>query len=95
TDVTIDTAGSGWPTSRSRAVAALSASASHRTALLGTAPGAVVAVGQPADGEAEFPLLAGRPLVGGQAAAYVCRGFVCSAPTNEVDVLRGQLTVRV
>ncbi|WP_405849925.1 thioredoxin domain-containing protein [Streptomyces niveus] len=67
----------------------------HRTALLGTAPGAVVAVGQPADGEAEFPLLAGRPLVGGQAAAYVCRGFVCSAPTNEVDVLRGQLTVRV
>ncbi|MFG2170320.1 thioredoxin domain-containing protein [Streptomyces niveus] len=67
----------------------------HRTALLGTAPGAVVAVGQPADGEAEFPLLSGRPLVGGQAAAYVCRGFVCSAPTNEVDVLRGQLTVRV
>ncbi|MFE6024307.1 thioredoxin domain-containing protein [Streptomyces niveus] len=67
----------------------------HRTALLGTAPGAVVAVGQPADGEAEFPLLAGRPLVGGQAAAYVCRGFVCSAPTSEVDVLRGQLTVRV
>ncbi|MEV8415410.1 thioredoxin domain-containing protein [Streptomyces niveus] len=67
----------------------------HRTALLGTAPGAVVAVGRPADGEAEFPLLAGRPLVGGQAAAYVCRGFVCSAPTNEVDVLRAQLTVRV
>ncbi|MFD6328321.1 thioredoxin domain-containing protein [Streptomyces niveus] len=67
----------------------------HRTALLGTAPGAVVAVGQPADGEAEFPLLAGRPLVAGQAAAYVCQGFVCSAPTNEVDVLRGQLTVRV
>ncbi|MEV4997332.1 thioredoxin domain-containing protein [Streptomyces niveus] len=67
----------------------------HRTALLGTAPGAVVAVGQPADGEAEFPLLAGRPLVGGQAAAYVCRGFVCSAPTSEVDVLREQLTVRV
>ncbi|MEV8363219.1 thioredoxin domain-containing protein [Streptomyces niveus] len=67
----------------------------HRTALLGTAPGAVVAVGQPADGEAEFPLLTGRPLVGGQAAAYVCRGFVCSAPTSEVDFLRGQLTVRV
>ncbi|MFD4696419.1 thioredoxin domain-containing protein [Streptomyces niveus] len=67
----------------------------HRTALLGTAPGAVVAVGRPADGEAEFPLLAGRPLVGGQAAAYVCRGFVCSAPTNEVGVLQEQLTVRV
>ncbi|MYR21209.1 thioredoxin domain-containing protein, partial [Streptomyces sp. SID6137] len=45
----------------------------HRTALLGTAPGAVVAVGTP-DSE-EFPLLADRPLVSGQAAAYVCRGF--------------------
>ncbi|MFJ6819307.1 thioredoxin domain-containing protein [Streptomyces niveus] len=67
----------------------------HRTALLGTAPGAVVAVGQPVDGEAEFPLLAGRPLVGGRAAAYVCRGFVCSAPTGEVDVLKRELGVRV
>ncbi|MEV0779024.1 thioredoxin domain-containing protein [Streptomyces sp. NPDC050428] len=75
----------------------------HRTALLGTAPGAVVAVGEPvgepvgqeASDGAEFPLLAGRPLVGGQAAAYVCRGFVCSAPTNEVDVLKRQLAVRV
>ncbi len=34
----------------------------HRTALLGTAPGAVVAVGTP--GSDEFPLLADRPLVG-------------------------------
>lgn len=68
----------------------------HRTALLGTAPGAVVAVGegQHADDEAEFPLLAGRPLVDGRAAAYVCRAFVCSAPTTEVDVLEQQLTVR-
>ncbi|WP_405675945.1 thioredoxin domain-containing protein [Streptomyces sp. NBC_01511] len=79
----------------------------HRTALLGTAPGAVVAVGEPAgdqeasgedqqaSGGGEFPLLAGRPPVGGRAAAYVCRGFVCSAPTTEVDVLKEQLTVRV
>ncbi|MET4922070.1 thioredoxin domain-containing protein [Streptomyces sp. PSRA5] len=71
----------------------------HRTALLGTAPGAVVAVGEPtgqeAPGEAEFPLLAGRPLVAGRAAAYVCRAFVCSAPTTEVDVLKQELTVRV
>lgn len=72
----------------------------HRTALLGTAPGAVVAVGEPegdqqADGGAEFPLLVGRPLVDGRAAAYVCRGFVCAAPTTEVDVLKEQLTVRV
>ncbi|MFB6843452.1 thioredoxin domain-containing protein [Streptomyces sp. NPDC056373] len=57
----------------------------HRTALLGTAPGAVVAVGI-AGGE-EFPLLADRPLVGGEPAAYVCRNFTCDAPTTEPDRL--------
>ncbi|GAA2286692.1 thioredoxin domain-containing protein [Streptomyces hawaiiensis] len=57
----------------------------HRTALLGTAPGAVVAVG--AAGSEEFPLLADRPLVGGEPAAYVCRNFTCDAPTTEPDRL--------
>ncbi|MEU5392447.1 thioredoxin domain-containing protein [Streptomyces tibetensis] len=57
----------------------------HRTALLGTAPGAVVAVGVP--GSEEFPLLADRPLVGGEPAAYVCRNFTCDAPTTEPDRL--------
>ncbi|MEU1313855.1 thioredoxin domain-containing protein [Streptomyces tibetensis] len=57
----------------------------HRTALLGTAPGAVVAVGIP--GSEEFPLLADRPLVGGEPAAYVCRNFTCDAPTTEPDRL--------
>ncbi|WKE69981.1 thioredoxin domain-containing protein [Streptomyces sp. WP-1] len=61
----------------------------HRTALLGTAPGAVVAVGTP-DSE-EFPLLADRPLVSGQAAAYVCRNFTCDAPTTDPDRLRSAL----
>ncbi|MEW2270758.1 DUF255 domain-containing protein [Streptomyces sp. SID685] len=61
----------------------------HRTALLGTAPGAVVAVGTP-DSE-EFPLLADRPLVSGQAAAYVCRDFTCAAPTTDPDRLRTAL----
>ncbi|MYU03053.1 DUF255 domain-containing protein [Streptomyces sp. SID8366] len=61
----------------------------HRTALLGTAPGAVVAVGTP-DSE-EFPLLAGRPLVSGQAAAYVCRDFTCDAPTTDPGRLRTTL----
>ena len=63
----------------------------HRTALLGTAPGAVVATG--AAGGGEFPLLADRPLVDGQAAAYVCRRFVCAAPTTEADVLGSELGV--
>ncbi|MFE1843233.1 thioredoxin domain-containing protein [Streptomyces sp. NPDC059515] len=58
----------------------------HRTALLGTAPGAVVAVGTPESDE--FPLLAGRPLVDGRPAAYVCRNFTCDAPTTENDRLR-------
>ncbi|MEZ0160497.1 thioredoxin domain-containing protein, partial [Streptomyces griseorubens] len=52
----------------------------HRTALLGTAPGAVVALGT--EGSDEFPLLADRPLVDGAPAAYVCRNFTCDAPTT-------------
>ncbi|PTH87914.1 hypothetical protein C9J60_13545 [Streptomyces sp. A244] len=62
----------------------------HRTALLGTAPGAVVAVGVPES--EEFPLLSDRPLVGGEPAAYVCRNFTCDAPTTEVDRLRAVLS---
>ncbi|MEV1051700.1 thioredoxin domain-containing protein [Streptomyces sp. NPDC049887] len=64
----------------------------HRAALLGTAPGAVVAAGGP--GSDEFPLLADRPLVDGQPAAYVCRHFVCAAPVTEVEELRRELTPR-
>ncbi|APU41895.1 thioredoxin domain-containing protein [Streptomyces sp. TN58] len=66
----------------------------HRAALLGTAPGAVVAVGRPQsaeDGEGEFPLLAGRTLVGGLPAAYVCRHFVCARPTTDPAELSEQL----
>ncbi|MGW0411173.1 thioredoxin domain-containing protein [Streptomyces collinus] len=61
----------------------------HRTALLGTAPGAVVAVGT-AESD-EFPLLAGRPLVGGEPTAYVCRNFTCDAPTTDPERLGGAL----
>ncbi|MDH6624861.1 uncharacterized protein YyaL (SSP411 family) [Streptomyces sp. LBL] len=61
----------------------------HRTALLGAAPGAVVAVGTP--GSDEFPLLADRPLSDGEPTAYVCRNFTCDAPTTDADRLRTQL----
>ncbi|MFC9162936.1 thioredoxin domain-containing protein [Streptomyces fungicidicus] len=61
----------------------------HRTALLGTAPGAVVAVGTPESDE--FPLLADRPLVQGEPAAYVCRDFTCDAPTTDPAHLRTTL----
>ncbi|MCQ0001917.1 thioredoxin domain-containing protein [Streptomyces sudanensis] len=61
----------------------------RRAALLGTAPGAVVAVGEP--GSDEFPLLEDRPLVGGRPAAYVCRRFTCDAPTTDPERLAREL----
>jgi hypothetical protein len=64
----------------------------HRTALLGTAPGAVVAVGT-ADSD-EFPLLADRPLQQGEPTAYVCRNFTCDAPTTDPERLRASLNRR-
>ena len=63
----------------------------HRAALLATAPGAVVAVGT-AESD-ELPLLAGRPLVGGEPTAYVCRNFTCDAPTTDPERLRVALGV--
>jgi uncharacterized protein YyaL (SSP411 family) len=62
----------------------------HRTALLGSAPGAVVACGTP--GGDEFPLLADRVLVEGKPTAYVCRGFVCDLPVTDAAALREKLT---
>jgi uncharacterized protein YyaL (SSP411 family) len=54
-----------------------------------TSPGAVVVVGEPdAPG---VPLLADRPPMDGRAAAYVCRGFVCTAPVTEVSALSAAL----
>jgi uncharacterized protein YyaL (SSP411 family) len=61
----------------------------HRTALLAAAPGAVVAVGE--EGAGEFPLLYRRTTRAGRAAAYVCRNFVCDAPTSDPRTLRSQL----
>jgi uncharacterized protein YyaL (SSP411 family) len=57
----------------------------HRTALAGTAPGLVTAVGEPGGDGA--PLLADRPLLAGAAAAYVCQDFACRAPTSSVSEL--------
>ncbi|MGW3657700.1 thioredoxin domain-containing protein [Streptomyces sp. NPDC005151] len=61
----------------------------HRAALLGRAPGAVVAAGE--TGGAEFPLLVDRPMVGGAPTAYVCRHFVCDAPTTDTGELARKL----
>ena len=51
-------------------------------ARLATSPGAVVVT--------SGPLAEGRP----SGAAYVCRGFVCEAPTTDADRLREQLGAR-
>ncbi|WP_145904646.1 thioredoxin domain-containing protein [Kitasatospora viridis] len=67
----------------------------HRTALLGTAPGAVVALGEPGGSAgAEVALLADRPLLGGAPAAYVCRHFACEAPTADPAELAAKLGSR-
>jgi uncharacterized protein YyaL (SSP411 family) len=58
----------------------------HRTALAGTAPGLVVALGQP-DAVPAVQLLADRGLVDGRAVAYPCRGMVCDLPTSDPAAL--------
>jgi len=62
----------------------------HRTALLAAPPGAVLALGDGAD--AAVPLLAGRGLVEGGAAAYVCRDFTCRLPVTDPAALRAELS---
>ncbi|HEX6498035.1 MAG TPA: thioredoxin domain-containing protein [Micromonosporaceae bacterium] len=52
-------------------------------------PGAVVVAGEP--DQPGVPLLAGRPMVNGDATAYVCRGFVCDRPATDREALAAQL----
>ncbi|HKR68212.1 MAG TPA: thioredoxin domain-containing protein [Streptosporangiaceae bacterium] len=69
----------------------------HRAAALGATPGAVLAIGDGADGAggsedgAGIPLLAGRGLVQGKPAAYVCRNFTCRLPVTSADELLATL----
>jgi hypothetical protein len=52
-------------------------------------PQLVVAAGQ--QHGSSLPLLAERQAVGGKATAYVCRRFVCAAPTSDPEELARQL----
>jgi uncharacterized protein YyaL (SSP411 family) len=63
----------------------------HRTALMSTSPGRVVATGD-AD---EVPLLRDRRAVNGRATAYVCRGFVCQRPTTDLAELALSVGARI
>ncbi|MCW2526096.1 MAG: hypothetical protein JWM76_956 [Pseudonocardiales bacterium] len=60
-----------------------------RLAWLRRGPGAVVVSGD--TNAAGQPLLADRPLVLGNPAAYVCRGFVCDLPVTTIDDLASAL----
>jgi uncharacterized protein YyaL (SSP411 family) len=55
-------------------------------------PGAVVVSGEP--DQQGVPMLAGRPLVNGRPAAYVCRGMVCDLPVTTTEELLAQLADR-
>src|SRR4051794_5954954 len=65
------------------------AAALEQVARRSPSPGLVVVRGEPDRPGA--PLLAGRPLVNGAAAAYVCRGMVCELPVTEPQALAAQL----
>lgn len=66
----------------------------HREAMLSTAPGLVIALGSGDDADGQVPLLAGRGLVDGAPAAYVCRNFTCRLPVTTPEELRAELTGR-
>jgi uncharacterized protein len=62
-----------------------------RTAVLAAGGGSVMALGNGVtDG---VPLLAGRSLVGGAPAAYICRGFSCRLPVTNPADLREELSL--
>lgn len=53
-------------------------------------PGTVIALGE-AGIESLVELLKARPTIADRTTAYICRGFVCDQPTNDVEKFREQL----
>ena len=53
-------------------------------------PTSVLALKRPGE-ESMLPLLEGRDLVNGQAAAYVCENYACKLPVTDVQALAGLL----
>jgi uncharacterized protein YyaL (SSP411 family) len=53
----------------------------------GTAPGMVYAWG------GDQPLLVNRKVLDEKSTAYVCRGFVCDAPTTDLEILKNSIGV--
>ncbi|WP_214103709.1 thioredoxin domain-containing protein [Acrocarpospora catenulata] len=61
----------------------------HRTGLMSTNPGLVIALG---DGQSPVPLLQHRTTIDGAPAAYVCRQFTCRLPVTTPAALKAELT---
>ncbi|HUG35738.1 MAG TPA: thioredoxin domain-containing protein [Candidatus Limnocylindrales bacterium] len=59
------------------------------------APNRIVAGAPEGAGQDDLPLLAQRPTVRGQPTAYVCRRYVCQAPTTDAGDLARQLEAGV
>ncbi|MDP9342803.1 MAG: thioredoxin domain-containing protein [Actinomycetota bacterium] len=57
-------------------------------------PHVVLAAGGPGAGDG-VPLLAGRTMLDGRAAAYVCERFACQRPVSEPAELAAQLTAQL
>jgi hypothetical protein len=55
-------------------------------------PSLVLAAGEPGPHD-KAKLLADKPMINGQATVYVCRGYVCDAPTTDPATLSAQLSV--
>jgi uncharacterized protein len=64
----------------------------HQAALRSSAPGLVVAVGDPDLTDHPAALLHHRGLVDGQPAAYVCRNFTCDRPVTSPQELTASLS---
>jgi uncharacterized protein YyaL (SSP411 family) len=85
-------------TTTPREIAIVGAPADPRTLALRAvvdrrfAPWDIVVIGDPADARcADVPLLAGRGLVDGAPAAYVCERMTCRTPLTDPDALRAAL----
>ena len=61
------------------------------TARNGFSPNRIYAGGAVPSDDAQFPLLAGKTLIGGKATAYLCENYACLAPTTDPAEFARQL----
>ena len=76
-----------WPAGRGPG----GALARHRVRPLSAQPGGGGSGGGRARRAAGLPLLEGKRAEGGRVTAYVCRKYVCQAPTTDPEALARQL----